>query len=353
MIKAERPPKRLYLFHGEDFHQAEEHLNKIIKAKTAASSAKVDKSPKKKSTATSPIIRFYGGEDKLDAVLDAVSNPSMFSGHAFVMLYDYDKVADKKNLTTLIENIHPHSVLYLVKEGKTFHSASFENHVRNLGYAEVNIQFFLSESSIKERILKTFKKENIALTPEALAYLSVIFLNHPRLMKSELEKYLIYFSGRTTAIHAAEFEAITAFEHTYSSYEVIDDILNTNTRLRLRKFLTFLNNGGNLAELIILLTREIELLIAYHEEIALGHHETVVFKHIRVFYKKHQQVLKRRARLFSQYILEKSLISLLEVSAALKSEHFSYAAKDSLNPNATLTNQKAKCLFERTLLALN
>lgn len=169
------------------------------------------------------IHRFYSFDSEVPEVLSALRNGALFSPYRVVLLRNVELLNRKKDLDQLTQYAaHPASQSSLVMLSEEI--GRIDKRLEKLVPRDNKVIFWeLFENQKTGWILNFFKKRNIRINPEAVAFLLEMVENNTRELKDTCEKLSIFF-GEGSEIGYADVEKILYHSKDENVFTLFDKI---------------------------------------------------------------------------------------------------------------------------------
>ena len=182
--------------------------------------------------------------------------------------------------------------------------------------AEVKSFPLLRGARLKQWIQKRVADEGGRITPQAVDQMANMVGSKLWVMSSEIEKLLLYASGR--GIEEDDVRKVVSYAQEFSVFNLVDAVIDFRVQLAERLLQYLLQRGASPAQLLVMLTRQVRLIVRAREISRQGLAESEVRSRLGI---PQDWVLRKtleQARRYSVPRLKEVYSQLLETDMAIK-----------------------------------
>ncbi len=293
----------VYFFFGDDAYSFDAGLALIDKAVSPFISSDFDKET------------FYGEDKNLSDILNVASAFPFGSGKKLLTIKDFEKIKDKKSLTTYINSPPDFTVLVIIHEGKitNFESEPYKSLIKN--------NFIFESKELKgeylaEWLINFTRNKGKIISSENARYLIDVVGENREMIEAQLDKIFIFLNDEKEIT----FDSIKSLSTKLKKYTIFDlqnAIGRKDKEVSLKIALNLFENGDGLIGIIAMLTKYFAGLAQITElqekKIPIDAAARIVGTHY-FYYKDYQKA----RTIYSDKDLYKAVNALLKADTSIK-----------------------------------
>jgi len=293
----------VYFFLGEDSYSIEAGVALIEAAVTPLIESDFDKET------------FYGEDKSLNEILNFASAFPFGSGKKLIIIKEFEKIKDKKQLTNYVNSPPDFTILVIINDGavSNLDTEPYKSLMQNKFLFEGKE---LKGESLIEWLMESVRSRGKAITSENAMLLVDIVGENREMLEAQLEKILVYLND-SREITLESIKSLSAALKEYTIFDLQNALGKKNKAGALKIAYNMLDKGKEPTYIIHMLTRYFTGLSRINELIAKKIPEQAAARIIGTNYFYYKDHLSAR-RIYLDSDLYRVVQSLLKADLSVK-----------------------------------
>jgi DNA polymerase-3 subunit delta len=231
----------VYFFFGNDSFSIDETVGALIKAINPHVGSDFDKET------------FYGDDINLPQMLSMASSFPFGAGRKFLLVKGFEKIKDKKSLTTYLNNPPEYTTITFVHNGvmQNPDSEPYKTLIKNGFMFEAKE---LKGESLTDWLVETARKKGKELSRENAHYLMEISGENRALLEDQLEKIFVYL-GQNIEIDFTSIKMLSTALKEFTIFDLQEALGKKNKEQSVRILYNLLDHGVDPVFIVAMLTK--------------------------------------------------------------------------------------------------